>query len=277
VSTGKHLVSGLRSGISKRYSEVRGNIRNTWNNIVTNARNNLGNNRLYNVGRNLLTGLYNGIVAGYNTVSSKISSIWERVTSGAQSAYDEHSPSKVFYKIGEFIIKGLALGIEQNSDDAVESFDNMSLNLDSVESFSKDFISIIARMTQDVTLMIDSMIEHINESISNLSNLEELENTYKNISKLSNVSVPKISTGMMIPSSIQVTESIQDKQPPIDLSEMSDIIKEAVIEALLDPSILAQNENGDTVIQIDGKNVFTAVRNQNNMYKKRTGGLSAFA
>jgi hypothetical protein len=52
-------------------------------------------------------------------------------------------------------------------------------------------------------------------------------------------------------------------------------MKNAFKEAIAESEIL-QGESGDTIIEINGREIFRAVKDQNSQYKKQTG-VSAFA
>lgn len=67
------------------------------------------------IGRNVSIGLANGIREYSNLAVNEARSMARRVREAAEEAFDENSPSKIFYGIGRYLDEGLALGIEENS------------------------------------------------------------------------------------------------------------------------------------------------------------------
>ena len=67
--------------------------------------------RLKALGKDIVDGLYNGVKDAMHLVADKAGELADGFVKGFKDALGIHSPSKVFYAIGEFIDKGLANGI----------------------------------------------------------------------------------------------------------------------------------------------------------------------
>lgn len=108
-TAGSNLMSKLKSGFSEKWNSVK----NNFSTIATNLKNTFANLDLHTVGSNLMTGLHNGLVGAWNRLQSGFSSVANSITSLFQDAFQTHSPSKVFTRIGEFLMEGLSNGMEE--------------------------------------------------------------------------------------------------------------------------------------------------------------------
>ena len=82
--------------------------------------------RLKALGKNIVDGLYNGVKDAMHLVADKAGELADGFVKGFKDALGIHSPSKVFYAIGEFIDKGLANGISAAKDLAVKAIQSVS-------------------------------------------------------------------------------------------------------------------------------------------------------
>lgn len=79
------------------------------------------------VGHNIVQGLWNGIVNAKDWLINKVKNLAKSLLDGMKSALGIHSPSKVFQEqVGRWIPEGVAIGIEANTDSALESIDKMN-------------------------------------------------------------------------------------------------------------------------------------------------------
>lgn len=86
--------------------------------------------KLASLGSSIVQGLWNGISGSLGYIKNKISSFVSSVVDGFKSAFGIHSPSRVMRdQIGKFIPEGLAVGIEDNADEAVEAMDDMQADM----------------------------------------------------------------------------------------------------------------------------------------------------
>ena len=79
------------------------------------------------LGKNILDGLLNGITNFGKSVKESISKVGKKIKNEFKSFFGIHSPSKVMEKeIGQYLPKGIAIGIEANTDSALNSIDKMN-------------------------------------------------------------------------------------------------------------------------------------------------------
>lgn len=94
-----------------------------------------------------------------------------------------------------------------------------------------------------------------------------------NLSKLSMPHIPLLAKGAVIPPNAPFMAMLGDQRNGTNVEAPLDTIKQALVEALQGYN---GGNNGDIVINIDGREVFRVVRNQDDEYKRRNGGVSAF-
>lgn len=123
-SIGKNLVQGLINGIGSLISKVKekassivSGIKSKFNGIK---------NSMHNIGYNVSQGIGNGITAGTQWVKNKVSNLVGNVTSFIKKAFKIGSPSKLMaQEVGQWIPKGIAVGITANSDSINKSMDDI--------------------------------------------------------------------------------------------------------------------------------------------------------
>lgn len=71
---------------------------------------------IIDAGKQLLAGLAQGIVDGWNAVKDSISNTFSAVTDFVKGIFDVHSPSRVFAGIGENLMEGLWMGVDEKAD-----------------------------------------------------------------------------------------------------------------------------------------------------------------
>ncbi|MFM9573399.1 phage tail tape measure protein [Streptomyces turgidiscabies] len=100
----KTIVANAISGLLEKVRSIKGS--------VTGALSGAGS-WLYSAGKNVIQGLVNGIKAMAGSAVSAAKSVVKGAINGAKSLLGIHSPSTVFKEIGQFTVKGLALGLEK--------------------------------------------------------------------------------------------------------------------------------------------------------------------
>ena len=164
---GSAIVNGIIDGINSTYSQLDARIMNMIREIIHDVQSNLtestfntyGRNVPYGIGigisnsssyaidaanslgRNVAIGLADGINENSWRAIDAARDLAERVNDIIQSAFDEHSPSKIAYGFGKFYDLGLANGIRDFTADSVKSTENLT---EDVISTANNIISTIA-------------------------------------------------------------------------------------------------------------------------------------
>lgn len=91
------------------------------------------------------------------------------------------------------------------------------------------------------------------------------------------VSLPRLASGTVVPrQSREFTAILGDNNRETEVVSPLSTMKQAMIEAIQESGIGSQSNSGDIVVNIDGREVFRAVKKQNDSFIGRTG-RSAFS
>lgn len=88
------------------------------------------------VGLQLLQGLLNGFSNAGNIIWNAIKKVGNSMIDGIKSFFGIHSPSKLFADLGQYLPQGFAVGIDNDSKDAVKSVEKMNKSV--LDSFNFD-------------------------------------------------------------------------------------------------------------------------------------------
>lgn len=95
------------------------------------------------------------------------------------------------------------------------------------------------------------------------------------IPELKEISIPRLATGTVVPPNKEFMAVLGDnkKEPEIvsPISTMKQALGEVLLEAIQAGLIGGNNQSGDIVVEIDGREVFRATQKQAREYKKQTG------
>lgn len=126
------LVSWFQEGANKVssfgswvWNSISGGLNSLWYSVT-------------NIGSSIVEGVWNGIVSATGWFYSQVESFFSGLIDSAKSFLGINSPSKVFAKtVGHAIPEGIALGINQASDGAVDSVSELANKLQ--DSWQGDF------------------------------------------------------------------------------------------------------------------------------------------
>lgn len=89
--------------------------------------------KLKTIGKNLVEGLWNGINNAKRWILNKISGFTNSILKGIKGFFGIHSPSKLMEKeIGKFLPAGIGVGIEKNSDLALNPLEKLQKKMTTV-------------------------------------------------------------------------------------------------------------------------------------------------
>lgn len=108
---GENIVTWLIQGMDSKKSAAQDSAAQICNVIVEAFRTNLSESKFREIGANAALGLKNGIESKIDEIGQAAVKAAQKAVNSAKSALDEHSPSKVMAKVGEFFSLGLANGI----------------------------------------------------------------------------------------------------------------------------------------------------------------------
>ena len=199
--------------------------------------------------------------SAYDAVGKEIqrySGIYRSEISTTVNSVD-NSASK-FTTFGKNILQGLKNGLSDSSAwagvrNAISNVGNGVKNIFTkmfgIASPSKLFTQYGAFIDEGLALGLDKGSQGVKNSISEIGNI------------VSSLGIPNFSSGTLIPANSTFSSIVTTGLDTNTNQLLSGLATQ-----------LSSMNDRDIVVQIDGKNVFTAVRNQNNAYKKMTGATA---
>lgn len=146
--------------------------------------------KFYNAGSYLVTGFVNGIRDNIYRAQQAATDMADDTETAARSKLHIYSPSRVFRKIGAWVPKGFAQGIERFSYLGVRAVEGMSN--DAIDSASKVLSNINAVLTDDVNTqptirpVVDlSNVESSSDAISNMLAIDPTVSAFSNVRSIS--------------------------------------------------------------------------------------------
>ena len=146
--------------------------------------------KFYSAGRYLVTGFANGIRDNIYLAQLAAIKMADDTETAARSKLHIYSPSRVFRKIGAWVPKGFAQGIEKFSYLGAKAVEGMSN--DAVDSASKVLSNINAVLTDDVNTqptirpVVDlSNVESSSDAISNMLAIDPTVSAFSNVRSIS--------------------------------------------------------------------------------------------
>ena len=104
----------------------------------------------HQMAQNIVDGLTNGIQNAQSQVDSAISNMALNALNVANSVLGIHSPSREFAKIGKFTAEGMAMGIDQNSDEVISSTKAMATG--SIDAMRQSILEMSKVLDQEIDL-----------------------------------------------------------------------------------------------------------------------------
>ena len=135
------------------------------------------------------------------------------------------------------------------------------------------------------TLMMNTVAEAFGNMVDNIVlGIQTLKESFNfSLPKISlpsfggsSLPIPHLAQGAVIPPNSRFLAMLGDQTSGTNVEAPLDTIKQAVAETILQFGGVGGSDNGDIVINIDGREVFRAIRNQDDMYRK-SNGHSAFS
>jgi len=125
-------VNKLWEGIKESWNSFISKVKAMFSQVPETIKSTVGN--MGDIGRNVVTGLWNGISNMTSWIVNKVKSFGSSVLNSLKSAFGIHSPSTVFRDvIGKNLVLGLAEGIEENSDVAIDAAQSLADGINDVD------------------------------------------------------------------------------------------------------------------------------------------------
>ena len=113
--SGEHFAGGIEQGRNQAVAAADSTSKQVADHFSS------ASNDAYNAGYNMAMGMANGINAGQNAVVNAAVAAVRAANAAAKAAANEHSPSKIWREIGQFMSLGAALGITDKKQEVVDA------------------------------------------------------------------------------------------------------------------------------------------------------------
>lgn len=245
-----------------------------------------------------VAGFFRGMAENLKTSIQWLKDIFNKyVVIPIKNFFGIHSPSTLFADFGKMLIQGLFNGITEKlqligevmnllKTKLFEKFDQIKTGIvNIVENLWEAVKSPINSIIGGFEFLVNCVIKAINKMIDAMNGLSfdvpdwvpEIggKSFGFSIPNLSEVSIPRLAQGAVIPPNKQFMAMLGDQKSGTNIEAPLDTIKQALTEVLADRST-----NGGTqeiVLNLDGREILKAIVKQNGEYKKQHNGMSALA
>ncbi len=263
TSFGKTILDTLKSSWKSMISETQRAWATLKSNVVTYARDVVNKFRtefsatkLISIGKNFIGGLIDGIKQKASSLMSTISDVCSDAVNAVKSAFQIHSPSRVMRAIGQYIIEGLALGVEDEAENDLIPIDFMDTFLDALTSMSLDAVDIVT-----------NMVDELNDKFANLAYMERFSSQ---LNKISSIKVPDIAVGGVLPS----TTEFRRTNNSLDEKTLRRIIGDVVGDIV--DKLNSDSNKEPIMLQLDSRTVAEAVWDEEEKRYKQRGDYRPF-
>ena len=195
-------------------------------------------NGIKSVVMGIVNTLKNGITAAFNGIKSVITSVMNTISSVISRVWN------AIWGTIKRVINGILSGIESMVNGIIGGFNSMIKALNHLHFSIPDWVPGLGGGSLGF-----------------------------NLSTISRVSLPRLATGAVLPANQPFLSVVGDQKHGTNIEAPLDTIKQALKETLQGMNM---SDNSPIVIEIDGKEVFRAIRNQDRQFIKQTG-KSAFS
>ena len=256
LTTVKDAWRNMISETQRSWNTLKSNVTSYARDVVNKFKSEFSASKLISVGRNFMNGLIDGIKQKASSLMSTIGDVCSDAVNAVKSAFQIHSPSRVMREIGQFIIEGLAIGVEDEADKNLIPLD-----------FMDSFLTALANMSLDAINIVTNMVDELN---TRLSNLVFMENLSSQLNKISSIKVPDIAVGSVLPSNIAFKQS----NNALDEKTLNRLIREAVEDIV--GSIDTSRNKEPIVLQLDSRTVAEVVWDEEEKRYKQRGDYRPF-
>ena len=199
---------GVRSHLSGAWASIKSETSTAWSGIKTTVTGLCGElkatveaTKWDNIGSNLVAGLQRGITNSWSGLTNKVNGLCNNLTKTAKGAFKEHSPSRVFAEIGEYLDEGLMVGLKSGENGLMKTVRNLAGNVTGTMNEASPEVKITGNATlagmNNVTQVLGGIADKFSAIAAVLDNMGGLK-------------VPAIAAGTVIPYQTAVAGNSKD-------------------------------------------------------------------
>lgn len=229
--TGKSISDGLMKGMEE--ADVEAGSENLFSRLIGKIKELFGihspSTVMAEIGGFIVEGMLNGIMESLKSIGSWVREhIFQPFIDGFKNAFDIHSPSGVMESMGRYIIEGLLNGLK-----------NM---WGSITSWIEDKVNWIIDKFRSVKEKVSGFFSgggsgDYGQNYSSRSySMRSLSAPYVHpaIAKLSNIEIPKLATGAVLPANREFLALVGDQKHGTNVEAPLDTIRQAQKESLME-------------------------------------------
>lgn len=220
--------------------------------------------------QHVITPLSSAFSAVTTAIGNLFSALWSKVTTWTSNAVN--SIKSVWGSITSFFspIANAVVNIWNNVSNSIRNALTSAFNTVSgvVRSVFNGIASMVERIINGVINAINSFLRGFNNFVAGAAKITG--DSWGGVSLLNNISLPRLAKGAVIPPNKEFMAILGDQKSGTNIEAPLDTIKQALAETLAQFGGVSGGSE-DIVINIDGYEVFRAVRRQNDLFTKSTG------
>lgn len=167
VQTADMIMLKFVDAIASKQVLARDAMMRITNTIETVAMNSVG--VMYNIGVSLGYGVINGIRSMIAEAAAAAAALAKAASNAAKANLKIHSPSKVFFEIGENVVDGFVLGIQNNLSDILNSGSKMGDKLvNSVSTLSDEIGDISSEQIKNGEYAVNRFVQGVNKQLPHI-------------------------------------------------------------------------------------------------------------
>ena len=230
----------------------------------------------------MILGLINGVKSLIGTVAGVFTSAWNSIKTATVTAFNTIKSTVV--SIVQSIWTAISNVLSTISSKWNTAWNSMKTGVINIfNSIKSSVISIFSGLWNGIRGTINSILSGIqsmaNNVVGGINTLIRAMNSIPkinlNIPTVGQITIPHLAKGAVIPPNKEFMAVLGDQKQGTNIEAPLDTIKQAMAETIANMGAIGGDDR-DIVVQIDGYEVFRAVRKQNNIFTKSTGA-SAFA
>lgn len=166
---GKQVISKLWEGIKSMFGSLWSWAKQIPSNIINSIKADIGGMR--DVGADMIRGLWEGIKSVKDWIWRKISGFFSGIVNKVKDFFKIGSPSKLFADdIGQWLPKGLAVGIEANTNSVQKAIDDMNDIVTGSFNLQPDITSLGSSYSPETTVIVNNNMKFdpLGQVVSNI-------------------------------------------------------------------------------------------------------------
>lgn len=242
---GEAFVTGIDDGIANNYSGAVTDAGTVGSDIISAAQDYVNESNGQTIGENMLIGMINGFYNYGQMLVNVMAEICKCCVDTAREILGIASPSKVFERIGSYVMEGMNIGLEDTGEDAI--------------GIVGDIADAMVKEAQDgngIAIRIDAMTDGLDDVSDKLTRIADIFiGITDSLAEMGGLQLPSIANGQVIPYAAQAAgNATGSPENGISKADMKDAFKEALFES-------RDSNNDPIVIQllVDGRNMADVV------------------